>query len=61
MTVAIPDVEAYVATVNVASELTSGRIKHGAGMSWKLRVSKASKKASVSFQLVNLIWLGLPH
>jgi hypothetical protein len=51
MTAAIPNVEAYVATVNVASELTSGRIKHGAEMSRNLRVSKASKQAggSVTF------------
>jgi hypothetical protein len=36
MTDAIPVVEASVATVNVASELTSGRIMHGAEMSRNL-------------------------
>jgi hypothetical protein len=33
--------------VNVASELTSGRIKYGTEMSRNLRVSKASKDAGV--------------
>jgi hypothetical protein len=47
MTVAIPTFEAYVATVNIASELTSGRIMHGAEMSPNLRVSKASKQEGV--------------
>jgi hypothetical protein len=50
MTAAIPTVEAYVATVNVASELSSGRIRHGAEMSRK-RVSKAFKQAGVSVTL----------
>jgi hypothetical protein len=45
---AILTVEASVATVNVASELTSGRIKHGAEMIRNLRVSKASKQACVN-------------
>jgi hypothetical protein len=48
MTAAIPTVETSVATVNVASEPTSGRIMHGAEMSRNLRVSKNSKQASVS-------------
>jgi hypothetical protein len=47
MIAAIPTDEAFVATVNVASELTSGRIRHGAEMSRNLRVSKASKQACV--------------
>jgi hypothetical protein len=47
MFVAIPTVEAYIATVNIASEMASGRIRHGAGMSRNLRVSKASKQAGV--------------
>jgi hypothetical protein len=46
MVVAISADEAYVATVNIASELTSGRIKHGAKMSRNLRVSKASDSAN---------------
>jgi flagellar basal body P-ring protein FlgI len=37
--------------VNMASEPTSGRIKHGAEISRNLRVSKASKQASVSVTL----------
>jgi hypothetical protein len=48
MTVAIPIVEIFVATVNIASELTSGRIMNAAEMSRNLRVSKASKQASVN-------------
>jgi hypothetical protein len=48
MSAAIPTAEAYVATVNVASEPTSGKIRHGAEMSRNLRVSKASKQADVS-------------
>jgi hypothetical protein len=48
MTAAIPTVEAFVATVNVTSEPTSGRIRHGVEMSRNLRVSKASKHAGVS-------------
>jgi hypothetical protein len=48
MTVAILIVEAFVATVNIESELTSGRIKHGAEVNRSLRVSKASKHAGVS-------------
>jgi hypothetical protein len=47
MTVAMPNVEESVATVNIASELTFGRIKLGAAMSRNLRVSKASKQADV--------------
>jgi hypothetical protein len=47
MTVAIPNVEAFVATLNVASEPTSGRMRHGVGMSRNLRVSKASEHACV--------------
>jgi hypothetical protein len=43
MTVAIHTVEAHVATVNVASELTSGKIRHDEKMSRNLRVSKAPK------------------
>jgi hypothetical protein len=48
MTDAIPTVEASVATVKVASEPTSGRIRHGTEMSRNLRVSKASKQAGVN-------------
>jgi uncharacterized membrane protein YecN with MAPEG domain len=49
---AIPTVEASVATVNVvASELTSGRIMHGAEMSRTLRVLEASKQAGFSVTL----------
>jgi hypothetical protein len=48
MTDAIPNDEAFVATVNIASELTPGRIRHGADMSRNLRVSKASKQACVN-------------
>jgi hypothetical protein len=51
MTVAIPNVEASEATVNVASELTSERIRHGAELSRNLRVSKASKQAGASLTL----------
>jgi hypothetical protein len=51
MTHAIPGVEACVATVNIASELTFGRIMHGAKMSRYLRVSKASKQASANITL----------
>jgi hypothetical protein len=47
MSAAIPTIEAFVATVNVVSELTSGRIRHGAKMSRNLRVSKAFKHAGV--------------
>jgi hypothetical protein len=43
MTVAIPIVEASAFRVNIASELTSGRIMHVAEMSRNLRVPKASK------------------
>jgi hypothetical protein len=38
---------ASIATVNVASELISIRITHGAEMSRNLRASKASKQAGV--------------
>jgi hypothetical protein len=48
MVAAVPTIEAFIATVNVASELASGRIRHGAEMSRNLRVSKAFKKAGVS-------------
>jgi hypothetical protein len=48
MTDAIPTVEASEPTVNIAFELTSRRIKHGAEMSRNLRVSKAFKHASGS-------------
>jgi hypothetical protein len=49
MTVAILIDEASIATVNIASELTSGiRIMHAAEMSRNLRVSKASKQAHVN-------------
>jgi hypothetical protein len=42
-------VEAFVATMKIASELTSRRVKHGAKISPNLRVLiKASKHASVS-------------
>jgi hypothetical protein len=51
MTLAISTVEAYAATVNIASKLTSGRMRDGAGMSRNLRVSEASKHASVSVAL----------
>jgi GTP cyclohydrolase FolE2 len=47
----MPVVEASVATVNVAYELTSGRIRHGAEMSRNLRVLKASKQEGVSVTL----------
>jgi hypothetical protein len=49
MIVAIPTVhiEATVAMVNTASELTSGRVKYGADMTCNLRVSKASEHACV--------------
>jgi hypothetical protein len=48
MNAAIPTVEASATTVNVASELTFGRIIRGAEMTRNLRVSKASKHTSVS-------------
>jgi hypothetical protein len=51
MTSAIPTVEAFVVTLNIASELSSGRIKHGAEMSRNLGVSKASKHACVGVAL----------
>jgi hypothetical protein len=51
MTITIPIVEACVATVNLASELTFGRITHGAEMSGNFRVSKASKEACVNVAL----------
>jgi hypothetical protein len=44
--VAISAIEAYVATVNVASELTTRRIGHGAEMSRNLRFTNASKQTS---------------
>jgi hypothetical protein len=43
MTVAIPTVEAYVAAVSIAFELTSEKIRHGKEMRRNLRVSKASE------------------
>jgi hypothetical protein len=49
MTAPISTVEAYVATVSIASELTSGMIGHGAEMSYNiLRVSKPCKHTCVS-------------
>jgi hypothetical protein len=48
MIAAISIAEAFVATVNVASELASGRIMYGAKLSRNLRVSKDSKHASVN-------------
>jgi hypothetical protein len=48
VSVAIPTVEASVAKVNVESELNPGRIRDGAEMSRNLRVSKASKQASIT-------------
>jgi hypothetical protein len=48
MTAAIRNVKASVATVNAASELSSGRIRHGAEMSRNLRISKASKHIGVN-------------
>jgi hypothetical protein len=51
MIVAIPIVEAFVATVNTASELTSGRIRHGAEMVRNFRFSKASMHAGVNVTL----------
>jgi hypothetical protein len=48
LTNAVRAVEACVATLNVASELASKSIKHGTGMSRKLRVLKASKFVGVS-------------
>jgi hypothetical protein len=46
MTAAIFTAEAFVATVSIASELTSKRIRHGVAMSGNLRVSKGFKQAS---------------
>jgi hypothetical protein len=43
MAVAILTVEASTVTVNIASERTSGMIRHGAEMSYNLRVLKAFK------------------
>jgi hypothetical protein len=50
MALTIPTDKAYVATVNVASELTSGRIiRHGAEMIPNLKeLSKASTHARVN-------------
>jgi hypothetical protein len=45
---AIPNVKAFVATVNAASELSSGRIRHDTGMSRKLRIPNASKHVNVN-------------
>jgi hypothetical protein len=44
MNVAIPTAEAYVATVNIASKPTSGRIMHGAERSRDLRISGAHRR-----------------
>jgi hypothetical protein len=44
---AIPIVEASVATVNIASEMTSRRIRHRAETSGNLRISKGSKQEGV--------------
>jgi hypothetical protein len=38
MTAETPNVVVYGATLNIASELTSGRVKHGAEMGRYLRV-----------------------
>jgi hypothetical protein len=47
MTAAIFTAETtFVATMSIASELTSGRIRHGVVMSGNLRVSKAFIQAS---------------
>jgi hypothetical protein len=48
MIVTIPTGEAFLGKVNIAFELISGRIMHGAEMSHNLGVSEASKLASVS-------------
>jgi hypothetical protein len=48
MVVVIPTVEAYLGTMDVAFELTTGRIRHGVEMSRNLRVMKASKQPDVS-------------
>jgi hypothetical protein len=48
MTAAIPIGVVSAATVEVASEMTTGRIRHTAEMSRYLRVSKASKQAGVN-------------
>jgi hypothetical protein len=45
---AITTVEASEATEKIASELTSGTIRHGAEMSRKLKVSKGSTHACVN-------------
>jgi hypothetical protein len=51
MTASIPTHKAHVATLNVASELTYGRITHGAEISRNLRVSRASKYVGVNVTL----------
>jgi uncharacterized protein YjaG (DUF416 family) len=51
MIAAIPTVDACVATANVVSELTSGRITHGVEM----RVSKGFQKASVSVAFIDVV------
>jgi hypothetical protein len=52
MTAASLTLEEYVATVNIASEMTSGSIsRHGAELSCNLRGSKAVKEARVNVTL----------
>jgi hypothetical protein len=51
MTGAIPTVEAYATMVNVASDLTSGTIKHDAETIHNFRVSKAFKHTSANVTL----------
>jgi hypothetical protein len=43
----MPTADAYVAMVNVAPELTSGRTRHGAKIRCDLRFSKASINVGV--------------
>jgi hypothetical protein len=54
MAAAIPNGEAVVATVNIASELTSGRMEYRTELSHNLRVSKAFKEARVSITFCGL-------
>jgi hypothetical protein len=46
--------EAFVGTVNIASEVSSKRTRHGTGMSRNLGVSKGSKHARVSVTFCGL-------
>jgi hypothetical protein len=57
MIVAIPTVEAYVATVNIASELTSGKIRHGAEMIRNLRIKTENEIPGETYRLLSM---GLP-